>query len=256
MTHMDYDAGLAAYKHYLAATGWEVNDLRAEHQFESLRDWSILHTWQEVQSWFRDRRNNPSMIVEEIPLNHLREWSIDPTTGAISHASGEFFVVKGLRVFNSASREVGSGGWDQPILEQIGLDGGILGLLRQRFQGIPHYLVEAKAEPGNFELIQLSPTLQATFSNLKMAHAGRKPRFAEFFEDPEKSGAQVLYDQWLSEDGGRLNKKRNKGMLIEVPEGTLVESDGFLWMSMFQIKEALKENAWVNPHIRGIIAHL
>jgi len=46
-------------------------------------------------------------------------------------------------------------------------------------------------------------------------------------------------------------------MLVEVPEGTIGEVPaGFIWMSMFQIKACLQLDAWVNPHIRGIIAHL
>jgi oxidase EvaA len=46
-------------------------------------------------------------------------------------------------------------------------------------------------------------------------------------------------------------------MLVELPEGTVVGlPPNFLWMSLWQIKECLHEDAWVNPHIRGIIAHL
>jgi len=42
----------------------------------------------------------------------------------------------------------------------------------------PHYLVQAKAEPGNYGLVSLSPSVQATFSNLERAHGGRAPTFA------------------------------------------------------------------------------
>lgn len=252
-----YRDGLEAYKRFLADSGWEVGELRAEHQFECLRDWSLFHSWREIRDWFERWRANPPMAVEDLPLNQVQGWSADEQTGNIGHQSGEFFVVKGVRVTETVTREVGARGWDQPILEQVGLDGGLLGILRQRFEGIPHYLIEAKPEPGNYEIVQLSPTLQATFSNLKRAHSGRKPRFSEFFESPARTGASVLYHQWLSEDGGRLYKKRNKGMLVEVGEGTVSDvPEGFIWMSMFQIKAGLHENAWVNPHIRGIIAHL
>jgi len=66
-----------------------------------------------------------------------------------------------------------------------------------------------------------------------------------------------LYDNWLSEDGGRLHLKRNRGMIIEISEDRIIEvPDSFIWLSMWQIKELLKEDAWINPHIRGIISHL
>jgi len=196
------------------------------------------------------------MEVLEIPLGECHGWKYDQKTGNISHESGEFFIIHGLKV-HTDSREVGKGGWDQPILTQIGFDGGLLGIIRQRFNGIPHYLIEAKAEPGNYDILQLSPTLQATFSNLKKAHKGRKPAYSHFFEKPMENEVSVIYDKWLSEDGGRLYKKRNKGMLIELPDNTISDiPPSFIWLSMWQIKELLNENAWINPHIRGIISHL
>ena len=114
-----------------------------------------------------------------------------------------------------------------------------------------------RSEPGNYALLQLSPTLQATFSNLKRAHSGRKPHFAELFEEPDRQGVNVLYAAWLSEDGGRLYKKRNRGILAEVDESVdiPIPNEHFIWLSLFQIKALLHENAWINPHIRGIIAH-
>ncbi len=230
---------------------------RLEMQFESLQDWSLFYNLSEIEEWFLDKRKKYPMKVTDIPLNEVEGWVINEKTGDIFHNSGEFFKIHGIRVSFATDREVGNG-WDQPIVTQIGYDGGLLGIVRQRFNGIPHYLVEAKAEPGNYEKLQLSPTLQATFSNLKAAHKGRRPHFADYFEHPENFDFKVLYDTWLSEDGGRLHLKRNRGMLIEIPEGYKIEipNDNFIWLSLYQIKELLNKNAWVNPHIRGIIAHV
>ncbi len=229
---------------------------RIEHFVECSKDWSRFHDLASVKSWFNNQRSMCKMRVSEIPISECNMWNIDPKTGNISHSSEDFFTVHGVRV-EVDSREVGRGGWDQPIIKQVGFDGGILGILKQRFDGIPYYLIEAKAEPGNYEKLQLSPTLQATFSNLNRAHKGAKPRFAEYFEYPGDNDAEVLFDQWMSEDGGRLFLKRNKGMLVEVEEGTISEiPDSFIWLTMWQLKHLLHENAWINPHIRGIIAHL
>ena len=57
-----------------------------------------------------------------------------------------FFKVEAYRTKNTISREVEKG-WDQPFLTQVGYDGGILGLVRKRFDDVPHYLVEGKFEP-------------------------------------------------------------------------------------------------------------
>jgi oxidase EvaA len=94
---------------------------------------------------------------------------------------------------------------------------------------------------------------------LKRAHAGRKPYFADYFESPEKfSNFNVLFDAWLAEDGGRLHLKRNKGILLEIPEDFKLDlpDDNFIWLSLYQIKALLIEDAWINPHVRGILAHV
>lgn len=254
----NFDAAVERYRNSLAALGLDPlpSRTRLEVHVETLRDWSQVATLEEVKAWFVAQRRDCTMVVEDIPLGECRDWITDPQTGWIRHASGEFFVVQGVRIRHSEFREAGKG-WDQPMMTQVGYDGGILGIIRKRINGVPHYLIEAKAEPGNYERVQLSPTLQATFSNLKQAHGGRKPRYSEYFTEPEAHSATVLYNQWMSEDGGRLHLKRNKGMLIELPEATTLEHSGsFFWMSMWQIKECLHENAWINPHIRGIISHL
>jgi oxidase EvaA len=229
-----------------------------EHYFQSLNDWNLFHDIEHVKKWFTNAREKSEMKIEVVPLKEIKGWIIDEETGNLKHESGEFFEVFGLRVTNSNTREVGAVGWDQPILIQVGYDGGLLGILMKRFLGVPHYLIEAKEEPGNYDLMLLSPTLQATFSNLKKAHKGKKPRFAELFEEPDKYGCNVIVENWLSEDGGRLYLKRNYGMIVEVDEDFQIDyDDNFIWMSIYQIKELLRtENAWINPHIRGIISML
>jgi len=253
----EFDNAVEQYSSYIRSLGYDTDKrVRIEVHVECLKDWSQVATLDEVKAWFMERRRTCSMVVNDLPLNECRDWIADPKTGWIRHKSGEFFVVQGVRISHTEFREAGKG-WDQPILTQVDYDGGILGIIRKRIGGVPHYLIEAKAEPGNYEKVQMSPTVQATFSNLKQAHGGRIPSYAEYFLDSAGHGAAVLYDQWMSEDGGRLHLKRNKGMLIELPEGhNIAIKEGFFWISMWQIKQCLLENAWVNPHIRGIISHL
>tara|TARA_B110000008_G_C16925542_1_gene546550 strand:- start:381 stop:1166 length:786 start_codon:yes stop_codon:yes gene_type:complete len=229
-----------------------------ESSFEALNDWSLHYTLSEVKSWFRQKQVESDMEISEIPLKDVVGWAADENTGNIGHKSDDFFVIRGLRV-RTKNREVASG-WDQPILEQVGYDGGLLGIVRQRFSGVPHYLCEAKMEPGNYGKVQLSPTLQATFSNIKKSHGGRKPHFLEIFENLNEAPDEfdILFDAWLAEDGGRLHLKRNRGMLVEIPENydIKIPNDNFIWLSLYQIKKLLSENAWINPHVRGILAHV
>lgn len=252
----NYQNDLDEYRLMISSIGIPFDELRSETSFEALKDRSLIGSLQQFKQWFLQQQEACKMTLEDIPLHACRGWSIDKETGWISHESGEFFVVQGIRIGFTVNREV-IGGWDQPIVTQIGFDGGLLGLLRMRIKGVPHYLVEAKAEPGNPDKVQISPTLQATFSNLKQAHGGSKPRFSKYFEFPESCDGKILFSQWMSEDGGRLHLKRNKGMLVEIPEDPQLEiPDNFYWTSLYQLKALIKSNSWVNPHIRGIISSL
>ena len=219
---------------------------------------SFTETIEETLDWYWHHVRNSTMVASPIPLSECRQWNFDASSGAICHASGEFFRVESYRISGTGSREIDSG-WDQPFLTQVGYDGGILGLLRKRFDGVPHYLVEAKEEPGNYNTVQISPTVQATYSNLKRAHKGKQTHYSDLFLNPEDHPVTVFFDQWTSEDGGRLFNKRNRSMLLEHDEAEELElvSDRFRWVSLYQLKKLIREeNAIVAPHIRGILSAL
>ena len=193
------------------------------------------------------------MVVEEVGINDLDKWNIDGNSGNIRHESGGFFEVIGVKVSNTFDREVGKKGWTQPMIAKN--PGGILGILMKKINGVSHYLLQAKAEPGNIGKLQLSPTLQATTSNLLKAHGGSKPLFAEYFDEPKN--AKIIYAKWQSEDGGRFHLKSNYNMIVEVDEQTDLEiPDSFIWVTLFQIKQLMKIENFVGPHVRGIISYL
>ena len=73
----------------------------------------------------------------------LDKWNIENETGNITHDSGGFFQVIGVKVTNTFDREVGKKGWTQPMIGKN--PGGILGIIMKRVNGVPHYLLQAKA---------------------------------------------------------------------------------------------------------------
>lgn len=251
----DYTARFQAFTECLEGLSPQ-SEWRAEFIFESLRDESLFGGIDQTLRWYEDCCAANEMCYSRIPLSQCRKWSICPDSGSIVHESGDFFRVDGIRVSPNSTREV-LGGWDQPILTQVGFDGGILGLIRKRFSGVPHYLVEAKAEPGNYRLVQITTTIQATFSNLRRAHGGNRTPYAEYFLEPGAHRAKTVFEQWMSEDGGRLLNKRNKTMLVELDEDAELElvAPRYRWVGLFEMKELLlREDAIVAPHLRGILA--
>jgi oxidase EvaA len=204
-----------------------------------------------VLAWLEARRARSQMEVVEVPIGELARWTVDPTTGWISHETGEFFRVIGVCVRNASGRETAS--WCQPIIYQPEM--GILGILVQERDGVDHYLLQAKAEPGNLGKLQLSPTLQSTVSNLRRAHGGLKSPFADYFESPRPGS--VIYARYQGEDGGRLHLKQNLNMLVRAPaDEELAIPDDFAWVTMYQIKQLLKHENVVNIAARSVISVL
>lgn len=243
-------------KQLLEKYNFTINDDSEMHLdtfLNSIKDDNQFYDLEYIINWFKSKRKNSDMQISEIGITQLDKWLIDKETGNISHSSGGFFEIIGIKVSNTFDREVGKQGWTQPMIGKN--PGGILGLLMKRFNGIPHYLVQAKAEPGNIDKLQLSPTLQATTSNLLKAHGGKKPLFAEFFDNSNNS--KILYAKWQSEDGGRFYLKSNYNMIVEIDNSVELKiPDNYIWITLYQIKQLLKFENYIGPHIRGIISYL
>ena len=89
-----------------------------------------LHTTREIKLWYRKIIKQSNIKIKTIPLKKCDNWKIN-NEGHISHSSGSFYKVEGIRILKSFNREI-KGGWDQPMFTEPGFDGGILGLLKKR----------------------------------------------------------------------------------------------------------------------------
>jgi len=235
----------------MTTENYDISQYEAEKIVENLICTNIISTMEDVLQFYDSQRKSNLAKVEEKDIKRLSKWKI--TDQKISHESGSFFQIIGISTTNSTSREVGNMGWDQPIIQEKNNKGGLLGLIRTKINGLPHYLVEAKFEPGNFQDIQLSPTLQATFSNIERAHGGNPPSYVEFFRDYELK-KNYLFNNWMTEDGGRLYKKRNLGLVkfVDYKEiGPLKSS--FIFLSRHQIITLSKTDSIINPHLMRLI---
>ncbi len=135
-----------------------------------------------------------SLRAAEIPLAFLNsvltvENAFAGDTGNLIHESGKFFSIEGITVRTNWGQVPE---WDQPIINQPEI--GLLGILAKRINGILHFLMQAKIEPGNINLVQISPTLQATKSNAARVHKGNPPHYLDYFT-AERRNVRVLLDQ-------------------------------------------------------------
>ena len=117
---------------------------------------SHIFPLEQFDQWFKAAIQRHRFHIDQIPFSELVKWGFTEA-GSLSHASGRFFSIQGISV-NTTYGSVPH--WSQPIINQPEV--GFLGFIVKRIRGIPHFLMQAKMEPGNINMIQLAPTLQAT----------------------------------------------------------------------------------------------
>ncbi|WP_405775510.1 NDP-hexose 2,3-dehydratase family protein [Streptomyces sp. NBC_01390] len=196
-------------------------------------------------SFLKERSASSRYSVEEIPLDALPDWRLNDR---LSHASDRFFAVEGLSVRTNFGP---TPQWCQPIIVQPEI--GILGILVKRINGVYHFLMQAKMEPGNSELVQYAATVQATPSNYQRVHGGRPTPYLEYFL--EHAGRRIIFDQLLSEHASWYLHKRNRNMIVEVPEDEDVPlADDFAWLTLGQLRQQLERGNRVNMNARTVLA--
>ena len=205
---------------------------------------------QPILEWLKERQESYPVTVEEVGINEVQGWPVDSKSGNISHASGKFFSIIGVKVTGAADREVPS--WSQPMLKQEEV--GISGVLMQQQGDVTRYLFYAKFEPGNIDLVQISPALQVSEGNLSQAHRGKRPRLAEYFDGTK---GKLVASVTGVEDGGRFYHKVNRSMLVEVDESEEVPvTSDYIWLTLPQIKKLLRVDLVVNSLARNVCAIL
>jgi oxidase EvaA len=210
-----------------------------------LRSQGTVNPTEAVLEWIQQRNSQTQVDIKEIPLDRISRWLTEPQTGNLRHETGKFFTVEGIRIRTNVGLVKS---WSQPIIHQPEI--GYLGFLVKQIDGVYHFLVQAKIEPGNVNNVQLSPTVQATRSNFTGVHQGKRPAYIEYFR--ERRG-RVLLDQLQSEQGARFFRKRNRNIIIEVDDDVPVTED-FKWLTLGQLKELLRQDNVVNMDTRTVIS--
>jgi dTDP-4-dehydro-6-deoxy-alpha-D-glucopyranose 2,3-dehydratase len=199
----------------------------------------------DILEWVKDQRSSIKVNIRKKPLHLLKNWNY---ADSLSHSSGGFFSVEGVRV-KSKSNNISD--WDQPIINQAEI--GILGIIAKEINGILYFLMQTKIEPGNINYVQISPTIQATLSNFKQLHGGKKPAYVDYFDALD--GSIVILDQLQSEHASRFIRKRNRNIVVLINDDISVEN-GFKWLTLGQINKLMQIDNLVNMDSRSIISCL
>lgn len=212
------------------------------------KSWGIedspLNSTTELLAWVEQRNETVEVEIEKINFAECAPWFYDKEEGCIRNQNRSFFTINGFEQKRSGETAV-----TQPILMQREI--GYLGIICRKINGIMHFLMQAKIEPGNVNKIQISPTIQATKSNFTQKHGGAKPPYLDYFISA--SQYEIVIDQIQSEQSSRFYKKRNRNIIVRVDEEVPV-LPSHRWMTLGQIKRLMREENLVNMDTRTVLS--
>lgn len=209
---------------------------------------NALNSIEGIISWITKHKAFAELEVEKIPLNTISNWKKDDEK--IYHEAFKYFSVIAVRA-EIGNREVHS--WTQPLVKSA--QEGIIAFLVKKINGVLHFLVQAKLESGNFDIIELAPTVQCLTGNFRKGKNEYEVAFLDYILDPESKNAKVHYTAFQSEEGGRFFEEQNKNMIIEVGDDFDVNvPDKYIWMTLNQIKTFIKFNNYLNIQSRSLLS--
>lgn len=222
--------------------------LKQETLYAIARSWvstgGEVHSIEEILEWVTTRNKTVAVDIRKNKLSESDFWFYDKQLGTIHNRNNSFFSIAGFE--KRLGKEIVI---RQPVILQREI--GFLGIICQEINGVMHFLVQAKIEPGNINKIQLSPTIQATKSNFTQKHGGARPPYVEYFEHAAKY--EIVVDQIQSEQSSRFYKKRNRNILIRVEEEIPV-LPSHKWMTLKQIKALMRVDNLVNMDTRTVLS--
>ena len=202
-----------------------------------------------ILRWVKQRQKKVKTKSKVINLNKCNDWFFDKDSN-LYHKSHQFFKVKAVETKGASGREVKS--WSQPILTQK--HGGVLAFIsRQTKKYGTQFLIDAKIGPGDDSLIKISPSFQATQSNMNKAHGGKRPKFYDIVI--QNKGAELIYYTIHNEEGARFWKKSNWNLIVNLknPYDKRIIGANYKWASLIQLKKLALRNRCVNPFVKTIL---
>lgn len=200
----------------------------------------VLHRISELKSRYE-------LLVDKIPLKCVGDWMV--TRDEIVRPDRQYFRILGVNV-TIANREVSS--WCQPIVQPMQY--GLCVLFVQKRKGVLHFLLQAKVECGNFDVVEFAPTIQCLTGDFRGVR--KPPTFVSEFLEGRLKGRMIV-DSKQSEEGGRFYHEQNRNVILLLDEDAVLDvPENFLWMTLGQIKEFLRFNNYLNIQVRSLISAL
>lgn len=196
-------------------------------------------------SWLTSLKSKYDLVVTPCAVNDMPGWK--KTDTEIVREDGKYFKIIGVNV-SISNREVSE--WCQPLVQPM--QQGICALIIKKIDGVYHFLMQAKLECGNFDVMELAPTVQCLTDKVSVIEA---PDFYDYVVNARKD--QILFDTLQSEEGGRFYHEQNRNLIVMADENFPLElPPRYTWMTLRQIYEFLRFNNYLNIQARSLISAL
>ena len=169
------------------------------------------------------------------------DWAIDG--GVLHNARVPFFHVAGY---------VGDDAAEYLLIVQK--ETAVVGLLTASINGVRHFLLNARSEPGLHGLCQFSTTIQSTPSNYLRKHGGSATPHIELFVDPGSS-ATVLHES-LQYDWGQYYAAKRKRFVILETSDVIPVSEPLVWVAEPTLCDLLRMDFSATTDLRCALAIL
>ena len=206
-----------------------------------------LFSFSGIIKWLTHLKTYYELEVKEIGLNGIKNWI--KTDERIYHEENKYFEVIPVDV-KIEGREVTK--WTQPMIQAKQM--GICAFIIKKINGVFHFLIQGKVECGNFDIIEMAPTVQCLTGNYNKTGSGKLP-YLDYIMNVSED--QIIYDVMQSEEGGRFYKEQNRNMIIEADESLPTSTSvDYIWMTLKQIQKFIMFNNFINIQARSLIANL
>ena len=201
------------------------------------------HTIDNILMWLTSLKSKYELNIKKKSIMNLDSWIISNTE--IYHTSNSFFKVVATNV-KISNREVAS--WSQPLI--VPAQQGLICFIIKYMNNTLHFLVQAKVEPGNFDIVELAPTVQCLTGSYENS---KSVPFLEYVQNAPKEN--ILHDSLQSEEGGRFFYEENRNLIIFADEVSFNEiPSNYKWVSFSQLTMFLKFNNFLNIQARSLIS--
>lgn len=204
---------------------------------------NAVNSFDEIIKWITDLKCSYELRVQSKSIFNVRDWEVTPNE--IRHKDKKFFKVIAAQV-EISNREVTA--WTQPLVEPV--QEGIIAFITKKVNGVYHFLIQAKQESGNFDIIEMAPTVQCITGSYEDLAA---VPFLEYVLNVDKN--QIKFDTLQSEEGGRFYREQNRSLIIEADEDFPLQlPENYIWTTLNQLNYFTKFNNYLNIQARSLIS--